>query len=99
MSKYAPDSPTLPEYACDVCGWNADACECPECLTCGGAGDPACLINGGRGCCLGELPPMPRHRLPSKPPVAPFPAFNTFVILVVILSCALLPRVISWWLR
>jgi hypothetical protein len=53
MSKYAPDSPPDDRVSpCDVCGGDPFGCECPECTECGGAGDPRCFVNGGRGCQL-----------------------------------------------
>jgi hypothetical protein len=32
---------------CDCCGREADDCRCPECPTCGVAGDPACYRDHG----------------------------------------------------
>jgi hypothetical protein len=36
-----------PEYPCEVCGHWAHDCICPECPTCGAAGDPACYAQHG----------------------------------------------------
>lgn len=50
MSKYAPDSPTLEDRPCDVCGRDPEDCICPECSACNSPGDPLCLVSGGPGC-------------------------------------------------
>lgn len=33
------------ERPCDVCGYDADDCVCPECPECGTQGDPNCYID------------------------------------------------------
>lgn len=35
------------DYPCEVCGEFEDKCICPECLVCGGIGDPKCYEQHG----------------------------------------------------
>lgn len=35
------------DHPCDVCGYEAGACICPECPVCGSAGDPLCYKEHG----------------------------------------------------
>ena len=41
---YRDDDPPDYDASCEVCGRNADVCNCPECPDCGEYGNPKCFI-------------------------------------------------------
>ena len=50
-AEHDPNAPyNQVDAVCEVCGADVYVCECPECPVCTEVGNPACAINGGRGC-------------------------------------------------
>lgn len=44
------DNPANADERCLLCEEDPVDCLCPECPLCETVGDPACSINGGKGC-------------------------------------------------